>query len=121
MAQVMVNFRIDEDVKKNMEQACREMGLNMTTAFTIFATKVGREKRIPFEITAEPHSSGPLQRRRRGIGPRPRGEAAVPCPQARAAGAAVLRDSAVADRPSRRNSFIDHRALHGANPAAVQR
>ena len=57
MAQVMVNFRMDEDVKKNMEQVCREMGLSMTAAFTIFATKVGKEKRIPFEITAEPRSS----------------------------------------------------------------
>ena len=57
MAQVMVNFRIDEDIKKDMEQACREMGLSMTTAFTIFAKKVGNEKRIPFEITAEPRSS----------------------------------------------------------------
>lgn len=57
MAQVMVNFRMDETVKKNMEQACREMGLSMTTAFTIFATKVGKEKRIPFEITAEPYPS----------------------------------------------------------------
>lgn len=54
MAQVMVNFRMDENVKKSMEQACREMGLSMTTAFTIYATKVGKEKRIPFEITAEP-------------------------------------------------------------------
>lgn len=62
MAQVMVNFRMDEDVKKNMEQVCREMGLSMTAAFTIFATKVGREKRIPFEITAEP--SGPESYRR---------------------------------------------------------
>lgn len=66
MAQVMVNFRMDEDVKKNMEQACREMGLSMTTAFTIFATKVGKEKRIPFEITAEPHRPEP---RRRQSGP----------------------------------------------------
>ena len=55
MAQVMVNFRMDESVKKNMESACREMGLSLTTAFTIFATKVGKEKRIPFEITAEPY------------------------------------------------------------------
>lgn len=54
MAQVMVNFRMDETVKKRMEEACKEMGLSMTTAFTIFATKVGKEKRIPFEITAEP-------------------------------------------------------------------
>lgn len=57
MAQVMVNFRMDEHVKKSMEAACREMGLSMTAAFTIFATKVGREKRIPFTITAE--RSGP--------------------------------------------------------------
>ena len=61
MAQVMVNFRIDEDVKKNMEQACKEMGLNMTAAFTIFATKVGKEKRIPFEITAGQSSAGSRQ------------------------------------------------------------
>lgn len=56
MAQVMVNFRMDENVKKSMEQACREMGMSMTTAFTIFATKVGKEQRIPFEVTAEPYS-----------------------------------------------------------------
>lgn len=67
MAQVMVNFRLDEDVKKDMEQACREMGLSMTTAFTIFAKKVGKERRIPFEITAVSGPSGPLQRQdRRG-------------------------------------------------------
>ena len=65
MAQVMVNFRIDEDVKKMMEQVCREMGLSMTTAFTIFAKKVGKEKRIPFEITAEPAVSVSHQPRSR--------------------------------------------------------
>lgn len=52
----MINFRIDEDTKRDMELACKEMGLTMTTAFTIFAKKVGKEKRIPFEITAEPHA-----------------------------------------------------------------
>lgn len=26
MAQTMVNFRMDEDLKKGMEQACKEMG-----------------------------------------------------------------------------------------------
>ena len=55
MAQTMVNFRMDEELKKNMEQTCKEMGLNMTTAFTIFATKVTKEKRIPFEVAAEPN------------------------------------------------------------------
>ena len=63
MAQVLVNFRIDEEVKRDMEQACREMGLSMSTAFTIFAKKVGREKRIPFEIAVE--SPAPASYRRR--------------------------------------------------------
>ena len=75
MAQVMVNFRIDENVKKQMEQACREMGLSMTTAFTIFATKVGKEKRIPFEITAGSYSAG-APRRQCGGTRLPRGEEA---------------------------------------------
>ncbi len=57
MAQSMVNFRMDETLKQNMEQVCKEMGLSMTTAFTMFATKVSREKRIPFEITADPFYS----------------------------------------------------------------
>ncbi len=33
------------------------MGLNLSTAITIFLTKVGREQRIPFEITADPFYS----------------------------------------------------------------
>ena len=57
MAQTMINFRIDENLKKEMEKICREMGMSMTTAFTIFATKVTRERRIPFEITAAPFYS----------------------------------------------------------------
>lgn len=58
----MVNFRMDADLKKNMESVCREMGLTMTTAFTMFATKVSREKRIPFEINADPfYSAGNLR------------------------------------------------------------
>ena len=65
MAQVLVNFRIDEDVKKDMELACREMGLSMSTAFTVFAKKVGREKRIPFEIAVEPSAPKLYQRQHR--------------------------------------------------------
>ncbi len=57
MAQTMINFRMDSELKKSMEQVCKEMGMSMTTAFTIFATKVSREKRIPFEISADPFYS----------------------------------------------------------------
>jgi len=57
MAHSMVNFRMDEDLKKGMESVCKDMGMSMTTAFTIFAAKVNREKRIPFEIAIDPFYS----------------------------------------------------------------
>lgn len=57
MAQAMINFRMDKELKQSMEETCAEMGLSMTAAFTIFAKKVSREKRIPFEITADPFYS----------------------------------------------------------------
>lgn len=68
MAQAMVNFRMDEELKKNMEETCSEMGLSMTAAFTMFAKKVSREKRIPFEITADPfYSEANMKHLRKGI------------------------------------------------------
>ena len=54
---VNVNFRMDSDLKKNMESLCSELGMSMTTAFTIFAKKMTREKRIPFEVSADPFYS----------------------------------------------------------------
>lgn len=49
-----INFRIEEDIKENAEKALKDMGLTMSSAITMFLVKVGREKRIPFEITADP-------------------------------------------------------------------
>lgn len=57
MAQATVSFRMDDDLKKRMEIICDEMGMNLTTAFTIFAKKVTREHRIPFEVEADPFHS----------------------------------------------------------------
>ena len=68
MAQAMVNFRMDASLKKSMEETCREMGLSMTSAFILFATKVSREKRIPFEISADPfYSEENMARLRKSI------------------------------------------------------
>ena len=57
MSQVLVNIRMDEDLKKAMERTCHSLGMNMTTAFTIFARKMSREKRIPFEVSIDPFYS----------------------------------------------------------------
>ncbi len=53
MAQVNVNIRMDEDIKRQFEAFCVDMGMTMTTAFNIFARKTVREYRIPFEVGAE--------------------------------------------------------------------
>lgn len=57
MPQTLVNIRMDETLKKNMEQTCKDLGMSMTTAFTIFAKKMSREKRIPFEVSVDPFFS----------------------------------------------------------------
>lgn len=72
MAQtVNVNFRMDEELKRNMEAVCDEIGLSMTTAFIVYAKKVTREKRIPFELAADPFYSESniryLERKKREI------------------------------------------------------
>lgn len=68
MAQTMVNFRMDEDLKKNMEEICKDLGLSMTTAFTIFAKKMTREKRIPFDVSVDPfYSESNMAHLRRGV------------------------------------------------------
>ena len=63
MAQSMVSFRMDAQLKKDMEETCRKMGLTMTAAFTMFAAKVTMEQRIPFTVTADPFYSEKNQER----------------------------------------------------------
>jgi DNA-damage-inducible protein J len=48
---------MDEGLKKQAEQLFDEFGMNMTTAFTVFAKTVVREKRIPFEIGISNHDT----------------------------------------------------------------
>ena len=78
MAQAMVNFRMDEELKKSMEETCKKMGLTMTAAFTMFATKVTNEQRIPFEIVADPfYAEANMKRLRESIASVESGEASL--------------------------------------------
>ena len=54
---VQVNFRVDEEVKRRAELACKNMGMNMSTAINIFLVKIGNEQRIPFEVSVDPFYS----------------------------------------------------------------
>jgi len=68
MAQTSINFRMDEDLKKDMEATCQDLGINMTTAFTIFARKMSRERRIPFDVSVDPfYSEANMTRLRKAI------------------------------------------------------
>ena len=42
---------------RNAEQVCADIGLSLSTAINIYLKKLGREKRIPFEVTADPFYS----------------------------------------------------------------
>lgn len=53
MATTSVTIRMDENLKKQAETLFDEMGLNMTTAFTMFTKAVVRQHKIPFEISAD--------------------------------------------------------------------
>lgn len=51
---VNVNFRMDAQLKRNVEEICQRMGMNLTTALTICCKKIEQERRIPFDVTADP-------------------------------------------------------------------
>jgi DNA-damage-inducible protein J len=67
---------MEEDEKRKMEEACKEMGMTMTTAYKIFTAKVIKEQRIPFEISVDPfYSEANMNRLRKAIGEIESGEA----------------------------------------------
>jgi len=54
MSQSAINLRLDKDLKREVEEVCHAMGMNMTTAFTIYAKRLVSDRRIPFEVVADP-------------------------------------------------------------------
>jgi DNA-damage-inducible protein J len=57
MATKLVTFKMEEEVKDEFDLFCSEVGINMSSAFNMFAKTVIRERRIPFEIAADPFYS----------------------------------------------------------------
>ena len=68
MEKVVVNFRIDKDTKKEMEEICKDIGISIGTAFNIFAKKFTRERKMPFELDAAPfYSQKNIERLKKSI------------------------------------------------------
>lgn len=57
MATTLVTICLDTDTKNQMEQVCKELGMTMATAFTLFAKRLVCEKHIPFEVSIDPFYS----------------------------------------------------------------
>ena len=47
---VLVNFRIDEKLKKSVDKVCKELGITMSAAFNMFAKDLVKNKNISFDI-----------------------------------------------------------------------
>ena len=63
-----INFRLDKNLKEELDILCDEIGITVTTAFTIFAKKFVRERRLPFTVDADPfYSAKNLERLKKSI------------------------------------------------------
>lgn len=54
MAIAQITMRSEADVKRQFEAICAEIGLSVNTALNIFVRRVVRDRRIPFELSADP-------------------------------------------------------------------
>lgn len=50
MSTTNINIRINPELKLKAETILSELGLNMTTAISIYLKKIVRENKIPFEL-----------------------------------------------------------------------
>jgi DNA-damage-inducible protein J len=63
MSTTSVTIRMDEELKKKAETLFDEIGMNMTTALTIFVKTAVRQQKIPFELAIDPFYSDENQAR----------------------------------------------------------
>ena len=63
MAQVSMTVRMDSQLKRNFDALCARMGMSANAAMNVFAKAVVMQRKIPFEIKAEPEprSMGALE------------------------------------------------------------
>lgn len=73
----VVNVRMDEELKKQAEELFEDLGMNMSTAITIFIKQAVRLKGLPFRVRKEEDpffSRENLEVLRRSIAAADRGE-----------------------------------------------
>ncbi len=53
MESLNLNVRVNASDKKNFEQFCSSVGMNVSTAINMFIKTVLREQKLPFEIKSD--------------------------------------------------------------------
>lgn len=48
-----ITFRIDTEVKNQMAEICKQLGMSTSTAFNLFANAFVREKGMPFPVVVQ--------------------------------------------------------------------
>ena len=61
MATTNITMRIDTNVKLQLQELMSDLGLDMTTFFTMAAKQAIREQRIPFQISRDNFNSETLE------------------------------------------------------------
>lgn len=52
-----ISLRVDDNVKRQAESVCSEIGMSLSTAINIYLKRLGRERRVPFDVSADPFYS----------------------------------------------------------------
>ena len=47
-----ISLRMDDDMKKELDEMCEAMGMNISTFYMVYTKRALRERRIPFDIEA---------------------------------------------------------------------
>ena len=66
MSQTATTIRIDAELKAEFDKLCDEFGMSANTAFNIYVKTVVRQRRIPFQIEADP-IDGVMERGRKAF------------------------------------------------------
>lgn len=57
MPKVSTNINLDADLKKDAQELFHDLGIDLTTAITLFLKQAVRQQRIPFEIKNDKFNS----------------------------------------------------------------
>lgn len=55
MAQASINIQMDDTLKRDFEQLCQDVGMSVSTAFSMFVKQSVRKKRLPLSLEGDPY------------------------------------------------------------------